>query len=48
MLGEITEEHFQAAFGLNARGTLFTAQKALPLLNDGTLGKVVWAVARPE
>src|SRR6202042_3117760 len=24
MLGEITEEHFQAAFGLNARGTLFT------------------------
>jgi NAD(P)-dependent dehydrogenase (short-subunit alcohol dehydrogenase family) len=35
MLGEITEEHFQAAFGLNARGTLFTVQKALPLLNDG-------------
>jgi NAD(P)-dependent dehydrogenase (short-subunit alcohol dehydrogenase family) len=34
MLGEITEEHFQAAFGLNARGTLFTVQKALPLLND--------------
>jgi NAD(P)-dependent dehydrogenase (short-subunit alcohol dehydrogenase family) len=35
MLGEITEEHFDAAFGLNARGTLFTVQKALPLLNDG-------------
>src|ERR1700759_520610 len=35
MLGDITEEHFQAAFGLNARGTLFTVQKALPLLNDG-------------
>ena len=35
MLGEITEEHFQAAFGLNARGTLFTVQKALPLFNDG-------------
>jgi NAD(P)-dependent dehydrogenase (short-subunit alcohol dehydrogenase family) len=34
-LGEITEEHFDAAFGLNARGTLFTVQKALPLLNDG-------------
>ena len=31
-LGEITEEHFDAAFGLNARGTLFTVQKALPLL----------------
>jgi NAD(P)-dependent dehydrogenase (short-subunit alcohol dehydrogenase family) len=34
-LGEITEEHFDAAFGLNARGTLFTVQKALPLFNDG-------------
>src|SRR6202142_2233997 len=33
-LGEITEEHFDAAFGLNARGTLFTVQKALPLFND--------------
>jgi NAD(P)-dependent dehydrogenase (short-subunit alcohol dehydrogenase family) len=34
-LGEITEEHFDTAFGLNARGTLFTVQKALPLFNDG-------------
>jgi NAD(P)-dependent dehydrogenase (short-subunit alcohol dehydrogenase family) len=34
-LGEITEQHFDAAFGLNARGTLFTVQKALPLFNDG-------------
>jgi NAD(P)-dependent dehydrogenase (short-subunit alcohol dehydrogenase family) len=34
-LGEITEEHFDAAFLLNARGTLFTVQKALPLFNDG-------------
>ncbi|UFS61106.1 SDR family NAD(P)-dependent oxidoreductase [Subtercola endophyticus] len=34
-LGEITEEQFDAAFTLNARGTLFTVQKALPLLNDG-------------
>lgn len=34
-LGEITEEQFDAAFSLNARGTLFTVQKALPLLNDG-------------
>src|SRR6202161_2241942 len=34
-LGEITEEQFDAAFGLNARGTLFTVQKALPLFNDG-------------
>src|SRR4029079_2248371 len=29
-LGEITEEHFDATFSLNARGTLFTVQKALP------------------
>lgn len=34
-LGEITEEHFDATFGLNARGTLFAVQKALPLFNDG-------------
>ena len=34
-LGEITEEHFDAAFSVNARGTLFTVQKALPLFNDG-------------
>ena len=34
-LGEITEEDFDATFGLNARGTLFTVQKALPMFNDG-------------
>lgn len=34
-LGEITEEQFDTTFGLNARGTLFTVQKALPLFNDG-------------
>ena len=34
-LGEISEAQFDAAFSLNARGTLFTVQKALPLLNDG-------------
>jgi NAD(P)-dependent dehydrogenase (short-subunit alcohol dehydrogenase family) len=34
-LGEITEEQFDAAFSLNARGMLFTVQKALPLFNDG-------------
>src|SRR6201747_2633624 len=34
-LGEITEADFDAAFTLNARGTLFTVQKALPLFNDG-------------
>lgn len=34
-LGEITEEDFHDTFMLNARGTLFTVQKALPLFNDG-------------
>jgi NAD(P)-dependent dehydrogenase (short-subunit alcohol dehydrogenase family) len=34
-LGEITEQHCDATFGLNARGTLSTVQKALPLFNDG-------------
>ncbi|ATL80861.1 SDR family oxidoreductase [Streptomyces sp. SID8382] len=34
-LEQITEEHFDQVFGVNVRGTLFTVQKALPLLNDG-------------
>jgi NAD(P)-dependent dehydrogenase (short-subunit alcohol dehydrogenase family) len=34
-LGKITEQHFDAAFSLNTRGTLFAVQKALPLFNDG-------------
>lgn len=35
MLGSVTEEQFDSIFGLNARGTLFTVQKALPLFRDG-------------
>ena len=34
-IGEVTEEHFDKTFGLNVRGTLFTVQKALPLIVDG-------------
>jgi NAD(P)-dependent dehydrogenase (short-subunit alcohol dehydrogenase family) len=34
-LGEITEEHFDKLFDINVKGTLFTVQKALSLLNDG-------------
>ena len=34
-LEQTTEEHFDQIFGVNVRGTLFTVQKALPLLNDG-------------
>jgi NAD(P)-dependent dehydrogenase (short-subunit alcohol dehydrogenase family) len=34
-LGTITEEHFDRAFNINVKGTLFTVQKALPLLREG-------------
>ena len=34
-IGEVTEEHFDKIFGVNVRGTLFTVQKALPLVVDG-------------
>lgn len=34
-LGEITEDHFDRIFSTNVKGTLFTVQKALPLLKDG-------------
>jgi NAD(P)-dependent dehydrogenase (short-subunit alcohol dehydrogenase family) len=33
-LGEITEEQFDATFGTNVKGVVFTVQKALPLLNE--------------
>jgi NAD(P)-dependent dehydrogenase (short-subunit alcohol dehydrogenase family) len=33
-LGEVTEEAFDKMFDLNAKGTFFTVQKALPLLRD--------------
>ncbi len=34
-LGQVTEEHFDKYFGINVKGTLFTVQKALPLMPDG-------------
>ncbi|MDY7539603.1 glucose 1-dehydrogenase [Undibacterium sp. 5I1] len=34
-LTEVTEEHFDRIFNSNVKGTLFTVQKALPLLKDG-------------
>ena len=33
--GKITEEHFDKLFDTNVKGTLFTVQKALALMNDG-------------
>jgi NAD(P)-dependent dehydrogenase (short-subunit alcohol dehydrogenase family) len=35
-LSAVTEEHFDRIFNSNVRGTLFTVQKALPLLKDGS------------
>lgn len=34
-LEEVTEEHFDKYFGINVKGTLFTVQKALPLMSSG-------------
>lgn len=34
-LPSATPEHFDKTFNINARGTFFTVQKALPLMNDG-------------
>jgi NAD(P)-dependent dehydrogenase (short-subunit alcohol dehydrogenase family) len=34
-LGEITEKHYNYIFDINVKGTLFTVQKALPLVKNG-------------
>ena len=34
-LAYVTEEHYDRTFATNVKGTLFTVQKALPLLRDG-------------
>ena len=34
-LAKLTPDDFDQTFGINVRGTVFTVQKALPLLNDG-------------
>ena len=33
-LEHVSEQHFNKIFNINVKGTLFTVQKALPLLND--------------
>jgi len=44
-LGKITEESFDATFELNARATLFTVQKALPLIRNGGSVILVGSIA---
>ncbi|RUR34443.1 SDR family NAD(P)-dependent oxidoreductase [Vreelandella nanhaiensis] len=34
-LGQITSEHYDYIFDINVKGTLFTVQKALPLMKNG-------------
>jgi NAD(P)-dependent dehydrogenase (short-subunit alcohol dehydrogenase family) len=34
-LGQVTEAEYDKYFGINVKGTLFTVQKALPLMPDG-------------
>ena len=35
-LGKISTEHFDKLFSINVKGLLFTVQKALPILQDGS------------
>jgi NAD(P)-dependent dehydrogenase (short-subunit alcohol dehydrogenase family) len=44
-LGKITEQNFDATFDLNARASLFTVQKALPLIRAGGSVILVGSVA---
>ncbi len=34
-IGEIREDHFDRVFNINVKGTVFTVQKALPLMSAG-------------
>ena len=44
-LGKITEENFDATFDLNARASLFTVQKAVPLMRTGASVILISSVA---
>ncbi len=50
-IGEITEDHFDKTFDLNARATLFTVQKALPLMTGGgsivLIGSIADSIGTP-
>jgi NAD(P)-dependent dehydrogenase (short-subunit alcohol dehydrogenase family) len=51
-LQDATPEHFDRTFSVNARGSFFTVQKALPLLRDGSsvvlIGSSAQLVGWPE
>jgi NAD(P)-dependent dehydrogenase (short-subunit alcohol dehydrogenase family) len=50
-LENITEEHYDKTFDLNARATLFTVQKALPLMPRGAtivlIGSIAGSIGTP-
>ncbi len=50
-LDDITETHFDKTFNLNARATLFTVQKALPLMTGGStivlIGSIAGSIGTP-
>lgn len=51
LLSEVTEKHLDLLLGVNLKGTVFTVQKALPLLNAGAsviLSGSIWTVEGPE
>jgi NAD(P)-dependent dehydrogenase (short-subunit alcohol dehydrogenase family) len=43
--GHVTEEHFDKLFDINVKGTVFTVQRALPLLVDGGSVILIGSVA---
>lgn len=50
-IDKITEDHFDKTFDLNARATLFTVQKALPLMTNGgsivLIGSIADSIGTP-
>ena len=44
-LGSYTEEHIDKAFAVNVNGTVFTVQKALPLMPDGASVVIIGSIA---
>ncbi|GII34497.1 oxidoreductase [Planotetraspora mira] len=44
-LADVTDEHMDKILGINVKGTVYTVQKALPLLNDGASIVLVTSMA---
>ena len=44
-LADVTDEHMDKIFGINLKGTVYTVQKALSLLNDGASIVLVTSMA---